>query len=193
MRTCGNFMSCSNVPHSYAWYINQCWNSPLVIVLVMALLFDTLGSAAFAGFAALLLLLALQTFCGVYLQEMRKRVQQHTDVRVGSICDALGGIRTLKMMVAEYTMQNMIGRARAREVSFIMRWSFIQAAVAGVYSVAAPCPCIILLFFEMFCYYSSSPSLHRLFSSPSMLRLPLCRLHLSPRAGMWRLARCIIR
>ena len=77
---------------SYAWFINQNWNSPLVIACVMALLYDTLGvclqpppplplppsfaaaangrvthvlcpcagAAAFAGFAALLLLLLLQ-------------------------------------------------------------------------------------------------------------------------------------
>ena len=71
----------------------------------MAMLFNTLGAAAFAGFAALLTLLLLQTFCGIYLQAVRRKIQQHTDARVAGICDALGGIRTLKMMVAEYTMQ----------------------------------------------------------------------------------------
>jgi ABC-type multidrug transport system fused ATPase/permease subunit len=106
----------------------------------MALLFNTLGAAAFAGFAALLLLLLLQTFCGIYLQAVRRKVQQHTDARVAGICDALGGMRTLKMMVAEYTMQNFIGDARSREVAASMRWSFVQAAVAGVYAVAAPGP-----------------------------------------------------
>lgn len=71
----------------------------------MAMLFNTLGAAAFAGFAALLTLLLLQTFCGIYLQAVRRKIQQHTDARVAGICDTLGGIRTLKMMVAEYTMQ----------------------------------------------------------------------------------------
>ncbi len=104
---------------------------------VMTLLFNTLGVAAFAGFAALILLLLLQTFCGIYLQALRKKVQHHTDARMAGICDALGGMRTLKMMVAEYTMQSFIGDARAREVSASMQWSFIQAAVAGVYAVAA--------------------------------------------------------
>lgn len=123
--------------HRYAWFINQCWNSPLIIVCVMALLFNTLGAAAFAGFAALIFLLALQTFCGIYLQGVRKRIQQHTDARVAGICDALSGMRTLKMMVAEYTMQRFIGDARAREVSASMQWSFLQAAVTGVYAVCS--------------------------------------------------------
>ena len=104
----------------------------------MVLLFNTLGAAAFAGFAALILLLALQTFCGIYLQGARRKVQQHTDARLAGICDALGGMRTLKTMVAEHTMQNSIGDARAREVSASMQWSFVQAAVTGIYAVPSP-------------------------------------------------------
>jgi ABC-type multidrug transport system fused ATPase/permease subunit len=139
----------------------------------MALLFSTLGVAAFAGFAALLLLLALQTFCGIYLQGVRKKVQQHTDGRVAGICDALGGMRTLKMMVAEYTMQSFIGEARASEISASMHWSFIQATVAGVYAVAAPVVSNIVHFINTpFPFF------------PFMLPLPLCRWRLLPPAGL---------
>lgn len=139
----------------------------------MALLFNTLGAAAFAGFAALIILLVLQTACGIYLQAVRKRVQQHTDARVAGICDALGGMRTLKMMVAEHTMQRFIGAARAREVAASMRWSFVQAAVAGVYAVA---PSHLL---------SQSPSI--LFTTPPPPSPPLlsslscCPCHCIPR------------
>ncbi len=133
----------------------------------MALLFNTLGAAAFAGFAALIILLVLQTACGIYLQAVRKRVQQHTDARVAGICDALGGMRTLKMMVAEHTMQRFIGAARAREVAASMRWSFVQAAVAGVYAVA---PSHLL---------SQSPSI--LFTTPPPPPLPSFPLfHVAP-------------
>ena len=118
----------------------------------MTLLFNTLGAAAFAGFAALILLLLLQTFCGIYLQALRKKVQHHTDARMAGICDALGGMRTLKMMVAEYTMQSFIGDARAREVSASMQWSFIQAAVAGVYAVGHPWLLVATIFLFQFCY-----------------------------------------
>jgi ABC-type multidrug transport system fused ATPase/permease subunit len=78
---------------AYFFYIVSC---PIAIVINLWLLHETLGPAAYAGVAVLLLLIPLQTAIGKLYTRFRSRLMAATDERLDAVTEVISFIKLIK-------------------------------------------------------------------------------------------------
>ncbi|RKO93601.1 ABC transporter type 1, transmembrane domain-containing protein, partial [Blyttiomyces helicus] len=90
---------------------------PLSIILSFGGLFATVGWAAFAGLAAIVVLIPVGSFIGKMISDMQETLMATTDKRVNAINEMLQGIRVIKYFAWETQFIKRITAARSAEVA----------------------------------------------------------------------------
>ncbi|RKO93599.1 P-loop containing nucleoside triphosphate hydrolase protein, partial [Blyttiomyces helicus] len=101
-------------------YVSYCHRTlleiPLSVILSLAGLFATVGWAAFAGLAIIILLIPAGTFFGKLMGDMEDDLMETTDKRVNAVNEMLQGIRIIKYFAWESKFIKRINSARSAEI-----------------------------------------------------------------------------
>ncbi|XP_010843691.1 PREDICTED: multidrug resistance-associated protein 4-like [Bison bison bison] len=108
-------------------FLHYLWVGPLQVIAVTALLWMEIGMSCLAGMAVLIILLLLQSCFGMSFSSLRSRTTALTDDRIRTMSEVITGIRTVKMNVWEQSFINLITRLRRKEISKILRSSYLRA------------------------------------------------------------------
>ncbi|XP_070222852.1 ATP-binding cassette sub-family C member 4-like isoform X2 [Bos mutus] len=108
-------------------FLHYLWVGPLQVIAVTALLWMEIGMSCLAGMAVLIILLLLQSCFGMSFSSLRSRTAALTDDRIRTMSEVITGIRTVKMNVWEQSFINLITRLRRKEISKILRSSYLRA------------------------------------------------------------------
>ena len=86
-------------------YLPYLWSCPMECAIVLGLLYQQVGVAAFVGFAAVLCLTPMQIFFSRLFGKYRRYTVGRTDLRVKTINEILNGADVMKMMNVRTTTQ----------------------------------------------------------------------------------------
>ncbi|KAB0803876.1 hypothetical protein PPYR_00846 [Photinus pyralis] len=100
---------------------------PLETMIGTYLLYRTLGVAAFAGIAFLLLFIPLQLYLCKKIAVLRLRTAFRTDERVRLMNEILNGIQVIKMYTWEKPFAKLIDLARRHEIASIRSHFFLES------------------------------------------------------------------
>lgn len=103
---------------AYIYYIVSC---PFAIVLNSFLLYNTLGYAAFAGIAVLLVFLPIGGFVGKRYQAVQKEFMAATDKRLESVTEVIAHVKLIKFNAWEGKFFDRMMDTRRKELSVLAR------------------------------------------------------------------------
>jgi len=103
------------------------WISPILIVVVMAILIINIGLAALAGFGVIVVILALQIHLAQTLGTQKRKMLKITDTRVNLTSETLSGISVVKLNAWEPQMAGRIQEQREKEMSWGKRVLYLLA------------------------------------------------------------------
>jgi ABC-type multidrug transport system fused ATPase/permease subunit len=93
--------------------------TPLSIALASVFLVSVIGSAAWVGFAVMLMLMPVPAWTGKLLKGVQKKAMTATDARVKAVKEALGVLRMVKIMGFESEVQRQIQVLRDEELRYL--------------------------------------------------------------------------
>ena len=97
-------------------YIVNLLSCPLAVIVNSILLHDTLGLAAFAGIAVLILLIPVQAVVGRLYTIIQRRLMAATDARLETVTEAIAHIKLIKFNAWEDKFFDRMSVARHREL-----------------------------------------------------------------------------
>nr|WBG67118.1 ABCC3 protein [Mythimna separata] len=112
-------------------FLHYVWIIPIQVAAVIYLGYLQAYTAAFIGFAALIIIaLPCQGFLGRFLGKIRLRTAEKTDARIKTMSEVINGIQVIKMYAWEIPFQKVVGEKRAEELkevktAIILRTVFI--------------------------------------------------------------------
>ncbi|XP_021200213.3 ATP-binding cassette sub-family C member 4 [Helicoverpa armigera] len=113
-------------------FLHYVWIIPLQVAAVIYLGYLQVGTAAFIGFAALILIaLPFQGGLGQYLGKLRLRTAEKTDNRIKIMSEVINGIQVIKMYGWEIPFQNVVGQKRADELKEVKRATIVRTVFLG--------------------------------------------------------------
>ncbi|WWD19355.1 hypothetical protein CI109_103814 [Kwoniella shandongensis] len=119
---------------AYIYYLVSC---PFAIIVNSLLLYSTLGTAAFAGIAVLILLMPLQGVIGRLYTITQKRFMSATDARLESITEVIAHIKLIKFNAWEGKFLDRMGDTRSHEL-YVLAQRFAVSTLFQVFFYAAP-------------------------------------------------------
>lgn len=114
--------------------LNFTWTHPTLVIASICLLHTLLGPSAWAGAAALVMLLSISTIIAQRQRRIRQALVLIADQRIGLTNETLQHIRTVKFQGWEDLLGQRIATLRAQEVELakkITRLSALSACVAA--------------------------------------------------------------
>ncbi|RZC36351.1 multidrug resistance-associated protein, partial [Asbolus verrucosus] len=108
-------------------HLHNLWVAPIETVIVMYLLYTTLGPASITGIGILLLFIPLQFYLGKRTSVYRLRTALKTDQRVRLMNEIITGIQVIKMYTWEKPFAKLVEVARKLEIHHIKATSYIRA------------------------------------------------------------------
>lgn len=103
---------------AYIYYMVSC---PFAIILNSTLLYNTLGYAAFAGIAVLLVFLPLGGFVGRRYQVVQKEFMAATDKRLESVTEVIAHVKLIKFNAWESKFYDRMMETRRKELAVLAR------------------------------------------------------------------------
>jgi ABC-type multidrug transport system fused ATPase/permease subunit len=97
----------------YFFYFFSC---PFAIIVNTVLLYNTLGLAAFAGIAALILLVPVQTLVGRLVTVLQRRFMAASDARLETATEVIAHIKLIKFNAWESKFFERMAKSRAHEL-----------------------------------------------------------------------------
>lgn len=110
-------------------YLHTIVSGPLVLIIFMYFLYDVLGVSAFAGLAALIVLVPINGFIASKLKFFQVKQMQKKDERIRTMNEILGGMKVLKLYAWEASFQAAIQKIRDKELQIILHASITNAFV----------------------------------------------------------------
>lgn len=117
-------------------YINMIWSAPLQIVIALYFLWETLGLAAFAGLAVLLILIPVNVLITNRVKTLQIRQMKNKDGRVKLMNEVLNGIKVLKLYAWEPSFEEQILRIRMKEIKVLKEAAYLNAGISFIWSFA---------------------------------------------------------
>ncbi|XP_076672367.1 multidrug-Resistance like Protein 1 isoform X1 [Andrena cerasifolii] len=117
-------------------YINMIWSAPLQIVIALYFLWETLGLAAFAGLAVLLILIPLNVLITNRVKTLQIRQMKNKDGRVKLMNEVLNGIKVLKLYAWEPSFEEQILKIRMKEIKVLKEAAYLNAGISFIWSFA---------------------------------------------------------
>ncbi|XP_063913516.1 probable multidrug resistance-associated protein lethal(2)03659 [Zophobas morio] len=108
-------------------HMHYLWLTPILTIIVMYLLYTTLGFSALIGIAILLSFIPLQMYLGKRTSVYRLRTALKTDQRVRLMNEIICGIQVIKMYTWEKPFAKLVDVARKLEIHQIRITSYIRA------------------------------------------------------------------
>lgn len=134
-------------------YLHNIWSGPLVLIIFMYFLYDLLGVSAFAGLAALILLVPINGFIASKLKYFQVKQMQRKDERIRTMNEILGGMKVLKLYAWEASFQACIQKIREKELQIILHASITNAFVFLMWNLV---PFFVALFTFLTFIYSDN-------------------------------------
>ncbi|ORY32179.1 ABC transporter type 1, transmembrane domain-containing protein [Naematelia encephala] len=103
---------------AYAFYI---WSCPFAIVINSILLYNTLGVAAFAGIAVLVILLPVHTLISSVFTIVQRRFMGAVDVRLEAVTEVIAHIKLIKFNAWETKFFDRMMVSRRNELKWLWR------------------------------------------------------------------------
>ncbi|XP_063913515.1 probable multidrug resistance-associated protein lethal(2)03659 [Zophobas morio] len=108
-------------------HMHNLWVTPILTIIVMYILYTTLGFSALIGIAILLSFIPLQMYLGKRTSVYRLRTALKTDQRVRLMNEIICGIQVIKMYTWEKPFAKLVDVARKLEIHQIRVTSYIRA------------------------------------------------------------------
>lgn len=134
-------------------YLHTIWSGPLVLIIFMFFLYDIVGVSAFAGLAALVLLVPINGFIASKLKYFHVKQMQKKDERIRTMGEILGGMKVLKLYAWESSFRAAIQKIREKELQIILHASITNAFVFLMWNLV---PFFVALFTFVTFIYSDS-------------------------------------
>nr|AIB06823.1 ABCC3 [Spodoptera exigua] len=113
-------------------FLHYVWIIPLQVAAVIYLGYLQAGTAAFIGFAALIIIaLPFQGGLGQYLGKIRLRTAEKTDNRIKVMSEVINGIQVIKMYAWEIPFQKVVGQKRAEELKEVKIATILRTVFLG--------------------------------------------------------------
>nr|AKC34056.1 ABCC3 protein [Spodoptera litura] len=113
-------------------FLHYVWIIPLQVAAVIYLGYLQAGTAAFIGFAALIIIaLPFQGGLGQYLGKIRLRTAEKTDNRIKIMSEVINGIQVIKMYAWEIPFQKVVGQKRAEELKEVKIATILRTVFLG--------------------------------------------------------------
>lgn len=107
--------------------MHQLWVGPLEIALVVFIIYQHIGIAAFAGVGFLIAFIPFQAYIGKKISTFRAKTAIRSDERIRLMNEIIQGIQVIKMYAWEKPFGKLVTSARKREVNTIRYASYIRA------------------------------------------------------------------
>ena len=102
-------------------FLHYIWVGPLVFILIMYLSWRSIGNAAFAGGALILLNIPIQGFFSKKFSQLRSETAKKTDIRIRIMSEIIQGIKVIKMYAWENSFANLVEKSRKEEINLIQK------------------------------------------------------------------------
>ena len=96
--------------------MHQIWSAPLQIIVCCVLIYQLVGPSLFAGIGVMMCATPIQTKIMRKMMTVREQMVKHTDERVKSVSEVMGGIKIIKFMVWTQKVADAITGIRMQEV-----------------------------------------------------------------------------
>jgi ATP-binding cassette subfamily C (CFTR/MRP) protein 4 len=110
--------------------------APLEAAVIVWLLWREDAAATFAGAAALLLFLGVQTLFSRSFGRLRAATAPLTDARVKAAAQAIGGMRVIKLMSWERAFAASVAALREREVALVRSASILRGLNEAIFGMS---------------------------------------------------------
>uniref|UniRef100_A0A8R1E0R9 Uncharacterized protein n=1 Tax=Caenorhabditis japonica TaxID=281687 RepID=A0A8R1E0R9_CAEJA len=117
--------------------LQQYWSSPFQIIVCMALLWQTVGVAVWAGIAVMIGIIPINLVISVVTKKWQMKLMKYKDERIRLINEVLNGIKVVKLSAWETAMEDSIEKVRDKELRMI-RSSSLLKTVADCLNIGAP-------------------------------------------------------
>ncbi|KAK5645931.1 hypothetical protein RI129_004395 [Pyrocoelia pectoralis] len=115
------------------FYLHYLWIMPIQTVVAACIVYDSIGYATFAGFAALIVqAIPLQGYLSYLQGKLRLKIANRTDHRVQLMNEITNGIQVIKMYAWEKPFEEMVKKARKLEIDIIAFTSYIRGLLVSV-------------------------------------------------------------
>ncbi|KAB0798127.1 hypothetical protein PPYR_09120 [Photinus pyralis] len=115
------------------FYLHYLWIMPIQTIVAAFIVYDSIGYATFAGFAALIIqAIPLQGYLSYLQGKLRLKIANRTDQRVQLMNEITNGIQVIKMYAWEKPFEEMVKQARKREIDIIGLTSYIRGLLVSV-------------------------------------------------------------
>eukprot|EP00759_Apiculatamorpha_spiralis_P024369 PhF_6_TR27890/c0_g1_i1/m.40857 len=115
-----------------AMSLNALWATPANLVIAIVLLMRTIGFAAFAGMAIMLITIPFNSVVYYALASLRIELMQYTDKRITLMNEMLHGIRVVKFTCLEEHFKNKVTDVRRQELILLKRQAYWHSMAAVV-------------------------------------------------------------
>ncbi|KAM6263588.1 ATP-binding cassette sub-family C member 2 isoform 2-T2 [Spheniscus humboldti] len=117
-------------------FVHQLWSSPLQIILSIVFLWGELGPSVLAGIAVMVLLIPINGFLVAKAKTIQVRNMKNKDERMKIMGEILNGIKILKLFAWEPSFEKRVNEIRARELTDLMNFSYLQSISVFVFTCA---------------------------------------------------------
>ncbi|KAM4609455.1 ATP-binding cassette sub-family C member 4-like [Polymixia lowei] len=129
-------------------FLHFLWVGPLQAAAVVLLLLYMIGPSCLAGMAVLAILMPVQTMFGHCFSTLRGQTAALTDERICTMNEVVSGIRIIKMYGWERPFSELVHEVRRKEISKIMKSSYLRALNMASFFVASK-----IIIFITLCVY----------------------------------------
>jgi ABC-type multidrug transport system fused ATPase/permease subunit len=129
-------------------YADFAWIVPIVMITALIVLWTQIGVSTLAGFALVLIIMAIQMKVGKKIGSSRRNMLKISDNRVKFMNEILQGIRVIKLYAWEKSVCDEIKRLRKLEIAFVRLINMLKAfnmVIVFVWPAIATF-CVITLF-----------------------------------------------
>ncbi|KAL9964378.1 hypothetical protein ACROYT_G028009 [Oculina patagonica] len=117
-------------------YVNVLWSSPLVIVIALYFLYDTMGPSILAGVGVLVLLIPLNLVVSRIARKLQVKQMEAKDARIKMVNEILSGIKVLKLYAWEKSFMSKVSEIRQRELRQLRNAAYLNASFAFTFTCA---------------------------------------------------------
>ncbi|KAF0711281.1 hypothetical protein As57867_005321, partial [Aphanomyces stellatus] len=115
---------------TFATVVNTLWLVPVQVMVILVLLFQFVGYAAFAGLAVIILILLVNSNASNKIGSQRRLVSAATDKRMKALNELFGGIQIIKFNAWEAKFQAKVDALRQEEVDTL--WVFYRKVMVFI-------------------------------------------------------------
>ncbi|XP_071488858.1 ATP-binding cassette sub-family C member 4-like [Diadema antillarum] len=147
-------------------FIHYLWIGPMQLVVLLIILYRSMGPSCLVGFTILIALAPLQGWMGKIFSKLRGKTALLTDERVRIMNEIISGMRIIKIHAWENPFSELVKKSRRKEIIKILSSTCLRAFNLAFFSMAA-----VIISFATFTVYAFTG--HVLQPSIVFLAIPL--------------------